>query len=499
MASNFYEAFAQGQANGLERQRAVTQRNQLAELQSLAPQVMSGDLDATSRAFSLDPTRAQSYQTEGNRQQQQLVGLAKTLKQYANNPQMQAGVYRSALPYLKRNFGAEIPDDFDPASVMPIVDQVLAVAENAPSVGGAGNTLQSQRILEDGSILNTYRDGRTENTGLKADRRQWFRDQPGFEPEIVNADGTTTPIGGAPAPARGGQGISVGQGAGALRMNIEGIPAEQQQRMAKTVSMMQQAGYPEAEIMGFLQSQLPPDVPGLPMASPAAPQTMSRARPTAAQDAMATEMARQQVQQRYLPDELAMRTQAAIQQAGGSAQAKGEAEARLDAVQNLPRVMQESTNAINLIDQALNHPGLATAVGASGRADPRNYLPGTDATDFRVLLDQIKGGTFLQAFQSLKGGGAITEVEGTKAEQAIARLNRDQSEPAFRQSLQDLREVARSAIVRAQTKAQSAGGGRPGMQAPGGAPRQIQSAEEYNALPPGALFIAPDGTQRRKR
>lgn len=215
-------------------------------------------------------------------------------------------------------------------------------------------------------------------------------------------------------------------------------------------------------------------------------------------EAAAVEAARLGTQQQFLPQELAMRTQAAIQQAGGSAQAKGEAEARLEAVQNLPRVMQESNNAIKLIDQALSHPGLATAVGASGRTDPRNYIPGTDATDFRVLLDQIKGGTFLQAFQSLKGGGAITEVEGTKAEQAIARLNRDQSEAAFRQSLQDLRDVAQAAITRAQTKAQAAGGGQPPIQAQG-APRQIQSAAEYNALPSGALFIAPDGTQRRKR
>ncbi|MFE6189977.1 hypothetical protein ACFQ6U_36855, partial [Streptomyces sp. NPDC056465] len=39
---------------------------------------------------------------------------------------------------------------------------------------------------------------------------------------------------------------------------------------------------------------------------------------------------------------------------------------------------------------------------------------------------------------------------------------------------------------------------QPGQREQGAAIR-IQSAADYNALPSGALFIAPDGTQRRKR
>lgn len=156
--ANFYDAFAQGQANGLERQRAITQRNQLAELQQLGPQVIGGDLAATDRAYALDPQRAQAFQAEGNRQQQQLFGLAKSLKQSAANPQMQAGIYRSAIPFLKRSFGAQIPDEFDAASVMPIVDQVLAVAENAPSMGVGGN-VQSTYIDGNGNRVAILRDG----------------------------------------------------------------------------------------------------------------------------------------------------------------------------------------------------------------------------------------------------------------------------------------------------------------------------------------------------
>ncbi|HGM6719864.1 D-Ala-D-Ala carboxypeptidase family metallohydrolase [Stenotrophomonas maltophilia] len=166
--ANFYEAFAQGQANGLERQKAITQRNQLAELQSLAPQVMSGDPNATSRAFALNPQAAQAYQTEGNRQNQQLVGLAKTLKQYADNPQMQAGVYRSALPYLKRNFGAEIPDQFDPVTVMPIVEQVLSVANNTPNFNGQTPTdVRSFQMMTQGLSPEDVERARRVQLGLE--------------------------------------------------------------------------------------------------------------------------------------------------------------------------------------------------------------------------------------------------------------------------------------------------------------------------------------------
>lgn len=537
--ANFYEAFAQGQANGLERQKAITQRNQLAELQAIAPQVMAGDLDATSRAYALNPQTAQAYQTEANRQNQQLVGLAKTLKQYADNPQMQAGVYRSALPYLKRNFGAEIPDQFDAATVMPIVDQVLSVANNTPNFNGQTPTdVRSFQMMTQGLSPEDLERARRINLGLAGRESsaaigyQKVKGPDGIErlvavdPRQIGAqvvgDGMGYGSFSQPAPMAGGNGgnggnhfaafsqlatefpsVAMTSGVRSAERNAQvggqpnsqhlngtaadyAVPSNQKPAF---ISRARQLGYQAIDEGDHIHLQLPRGAGG-------GSNPFAGRRPE--DEAAAVEAAKLGTQQQFLPQELQMRTQAAIQQAGGSAQAKGEAEARLEAIQGLPRVMQESTNAINLIDKALSHPGLATAVGASGRTDPRNYIPGTDATDFRVLLDQIKGGTFLQAFQSLKGGGAITEVEGTKAEQAIARLNRDQSEQAFRQSLQDLRDVAQAAITRAQTKAQAAGGAAAPMQ-PQGAPRQIQSSAEYNALPSGALFIAPDGTQRRKR
>lgn len=103
---------------------------------------------------------------------------------------------------------------------------------------------------------------------------------------------------------------------------------------------------------------------------------------------------------------------------------------------------------ISVIDKAINHPGRATATGLSGVLHPSNYIPGTEARDFQVVLDQLGGAAFLQAFESLKGGGQITEVEGKKATDAIARLNRSQSDSEFETALRDLRDVMQGALSR---------------------------------------------------
>ena len=111
-------------------------------------------------------------------------------------------------------------------------------------------------------------------------------------------------------------------------------------------------------------------------------------------------------------------------------------------------VIESSQNALSLIDKALTHPGLNTAVGLSGKIDPRNYIPGTDATDFQVLHKQLTGNAFLLAYERLKGGGAISEIESTKGEAAIARINTAQSEKELRAGLKDLGDIYRSVLSR---------------------------------------------------
>lgn len=143
-----------------------------------------------------------------------------------------------------------------------------------------------------------------------------------------------------------------------------------------------------------------------------------------------------------LPGGVGMRVQSEAERAGSIARAQDEATGKSREREASKEAQRASIDAqIGVIDKALAHPGRKTATGLSGTMDPRNYLPGTDAKDFQVVLDQLGGAAFLQAFDSLKGGGQITEIEGKKATDAMARLNRAQSDKEFEASLRDLREV----------------------------------------------------------
>ena len=88
--------------------------------------------------------------------------------------------------------------------------------------------------------------------------------------------------------------------------------------------------------------------------------------------------------------------------------------------------------------------GFSGVVGAKGAAQgfgiKERPFGGTKEAGAMARIDQVKGGIFLQAFQSLKGGGAITEREGEAATKAYGRLSTDQSEEDFNAALKDLVE-----------------------------------------------------------
>ncbi len=334
----------------LGRKRGIdNQLNQLASLSYSAntPQAQQANLSqvaALDRSAAADQQKV--FQSQQDRNQQRLYGIAQGFKKVA--PANRQAYYDNwAVPQL-RAMGLGDQPAYDENGVMSLADQIIAMGPG----GTASGAVQSQKVGEDGFIYNTFRDGRIVNTGVKADRQAWFRDQPGFEPEIINKDGSARPVGGAPsATASPNQGVSVGSGTGAVRMNIEGIPVAQQQRMAQTASLMQQAGYPDEEIMTFLQSQLPPSSPGLPQAGSMPAQPVSRARPTAAQDAQATEMARQQVQLAALPTRLQLENDAALTRASGESQVKAQAE-------------QAATNRSNSIAAKVYEEGMGGAIRA---------------------------------------------------------------------------------------------------------------------------------------
>lgn len=173
--------------------------------------------------------------------------------------------------------------------------------------------------------------------------------------------------------------------------------------------------------------------------------------------------------------------------ARGTAQGK----AQVENEQGFGQAEATANEIMGVIDKAANHPGREYATGLSSMLP---VLAGTDAADFMAVLDQIKGQTFLQGFQSLKGGGAITEVEGQKATQAIARLERAQTEKEFLQSLQDLRGIVSTGLERARKKA--GGAGQPEQSGQAALSQNPRHVARRGRLPDGRQVVEySDGTR----
>jgi hypothetical protein len=166
----------------------------------------------------------------------------------------------------------------------------------------------------------------------------------------------------------------------------------------------------------------------------------------------------------------------AMSRAYGQQTGKSQAEREDQAPAELETIAQMRTT----INQVKNHPGFSSAVGWQGMFPT---LPGTKERGFVTALDQLKGQTFLQAYQRLKGGGQITEIEGKKAEAAIARLDRAQSEEDFKAALADLESVLDAAEQR--IRSQAGGAARQavtGGQAPQGAQGSQPAKGDYSNL-----------------
>lgn len=115
--------------------------------------------------------------------------------------------------------------------------------------------------------------------------------------------------------------------------------------------------------------------------------------------------------------------------------------------------------SISLIDAVLNDENLGAVTGMiQGRLPARTQ----SQQDLMVRIEQLQGQAFLQAFETLKGGGQITEREGQAAQAAMARLQRVQSEAAYREALQELRDI----VARGMQRGSATQGPPPSQPAP---------------------------------
>lgn len=166
------------------------------------------------------------------------------------------------------------------------------------------------------------------------------------------------------------------------------------------------------------------------------------------------------------------------------------------AVVNLPKIESAVNQTLATIKQVREHPGKNSWAGGIGWGSVLPPVPSSSGVGFVGLVEQLRGKTFLQAFEALKGGGAITETEGLKGEQAQARLQRAQSPADFEQALKDLEDVVTEGRRVAREKT---GRGRatatPAPASGGGLPR-VSSPDEARRLPKGTRFLDPNGVER---
>lgn len=151
-----------------------------------------------------------------------------------------------------------------------------------------------------------------------------------------------------------------------------------------------------------------------------------------------------------------------------------------------PQAVADAQQAIDLLDRMVGNEKAGTGPhagfqGAVGAGFGTRFIPGTNAADFQAMFNQIQGGAFLQAYESLRGGGAITEVEGAKATAARNRMSLAQSEKEFIAAAREYQSVLRAGVERMKAKlasgAPTATGSTPAADASG--QRTTRSGTRY--------------------
>jgi hypothetical protein len=413
----------QGFRDGEERK----QRNTLAQLTGdyyAAPS--QNGLAAIARAGG-DPSQSANYGMKmEDREQAEIGQMAAVLANAdpARRPEIYAQMQGRIQPFAQKR-GLPLPSVWN-ESILPEVQQIAQLWGGGP---------QSQMPAEVRTALFFK-----QHPELAAAEAERYKNRPFY-------DSNTGQLIYPKPPGGGGSGGGMPQG--------RELPAQ----LASTAQFMLEQGVPEAKIDAWLSQQT-----GQPFqAAPAGP-TVVQAGPSAG--ARAYDSASAKARAEYDGDrqraQFDVQQSAAVESAKSAAGVEGEATGK--ARVNLPNAMAQAQDMLSVIQKAKTHPGLKTATGLAGTIDPRNRVPGTDATNFIALSDQIKGKAFLEAYNSLRGSGAITEQEGQAATNAIARLNRAQSTEAYLVAIGELEQITQRGVDRMRARAGAAtprdGGGK---------------------------------------
>ena len=409
------------------------------------------------QAIATDPdagfAMGQNLQDDRTQRMQGLSQKARMLVAYheAGNRAGVDGLYpQLAQEAQQLGLGQSIPSQWD-ESYLPGMQQLASLG------GGAGNTVQSRFVGDDGMVYSMMRDGQVVSTGIKADRQMWLRDHPGMAPHLVGKDASITPVGGqAPAGAAPGSAQApVPQGGGfgedslalATQMIAAGIPAEQ-------VDAFLQARMNPAEGQPAQATQQPPAGGQLPPRLDYIGGGL--ARPSEAQTAAEVEAARQAAQLAALPQRQLIEAEGAGLREGAVQDSRTAAERRAE----LPLARSSTENAKNGLARMAqtareirDNPALVRISGLMGQIPD---MPGSPAANLRAQLEntlrsQVGFGVLQAMRDASKTGGAlgqVSNVENILLQENLAALANTQSAEALKQQLDKIIQYAEDAQER---------------------------------------------------
>lgn len=500
---SIFGSYLQGQNAGNQQRQLRETRADDATLRGLAPSIINGDPAAFAQAAAIDPKAAGQFQDAGDSQLRRLKGAisyieqAELAAQKTGDMRAVEAAYAQVRPYLSRTSPAGVEPPMTYAEARPKMleakaqiamldaqekDQRNAVVSPGSAVvdPATGKVIYERPFTpKNQSIEQEGPDGRTRRYTFDALTKT-------YKEATLDGDAPSGPAAGLPAtpgatdiPAiqndfrtigeRNGFAITSmerpvmpGVGAGANSQHPNGtavdyrVTGKTPEQIAALKRDLTAAGYEVIDESDgrtgtgpHIHAELPPNRSNLlrnSNAVVAGPSAFVSRRPE--DEAAAVAQAKGGVELGLLPAELALRSNAAVNQAVGIEAGK----TALEKAAAAPATIATLQNSLDSIDALLADPDLGDIVGI-GSLNPLNRVPGTKARGLIARADQIAGQSFLAAFNQLKGGGAITEREGQAATQAIARLDRSQSAADYKQALTDLRTAIKPGLTRAQQQA----------------------------------------------
>ena len=153
-------------------------------------------------------------------------------------------------------------------------------------------------------------------------------------------------------------------------------------------------------------------------------------------------------------------------------------------------------SARQAVDDLKNHQGFSALFGA--KVPYAASIPGSDAAGANALLDQLKAKVFVIGAQKMKGLGALGEKEGEKIEAEVAALNPNMSESDAKAALSRI-GYSMNVLDKLHQKRYGVPPADTFRGAGESAETVIDTADEYNALPRGAVYVdKADGKKYRK-